>query len=198
VGIAANPKATVVAVKSAARKTMTMDELATWFALQIKAGRVLSRVNRTRIADWHGAMTKLSEQIKEFLDSLEPDDGRGLGEEDLPDSEPGGDVESNRAIEEHRAGSPPPPDDPRRAGGNSLPQVGAPTAESLRERKKSLCNRVALVDTALRMKFHFAEEAARERYVKRPDVPRAIKEMLMCNSQQAWLAERKAAAARIR
>jgi HK97 family phage prohead protease len=194
VNLPMNEKADFMSVKSRGQKIMTLADLKAWLDLQIKAGRVLSRVNRAKLCDWHERITGMAQQIKEFLDSLD-DEGRGLGEEDLPDSEPGVGVESNRAIELRRAGSPPPPDDPRRAGGNTLVGQGAATAESLRQRAKSIWNRVQLVDTALRCKFAFAEQAALERYVARPDVPRQVKEMLACNSQQQWLAERKAAAA---
>ena len=73
VNLPANPAADVLSAKSEGGKVLTLDDLKTWLDAETKAGRVLSRSNHGRLKEWHGSLSSMCEQIKEMVDTHDPD-----------------------------------------------------------------------------------------------------------------------------
>jgi HK97 family phage prohead protease len=73
VNLPANPAASVIAAKSHAEKVLTLESLQAWLDAETKAGRVLSRANHSKLREWHGSLAAMCDQIKEMVDTYDPD-----------------------------------------------------------------------------------------------------------------------------
>jgi HK97 family phage prohead protease len=65
VNLPANPLAGVGSVKS-------LDEIKAMIDAEVKAGRVLSRANHSRLVEWHASLSAMADQIKAMVDEHDP------------------------------------------------------------------------------------------------------------------------------
>lgn len=88
VNLPANPAADVVSAKSTEGhmddKILTVNALKAWLEAETKAGRVLSRANVGKLREWHGKLTSACNEIKEMLDTYDPQHNEPDGDEGNP------------------------------------------------------------------------------------------------------------------
>ncbi len=73
VNLPANPLAGVGSVKGMDRAVLTLESLKAMIDAEVKAGRVLSRANHSRLKEWHGSLSAMADQIKAMVDEHDPD-----------------------------------------------------------------------------------------------------------------------------
>lgn len=85
VNLPANPAADVVSAKSTEGrmddKILTVNALKAWLEAETKAGRVLSRANAGKLREWHGKLTSACNELKEMLDTYDPQHDEPDGDE---------------------------------------------------------------------------------------------------------------------